>query len=152
MMNRCIKNQEIEFLQNKIGLRDFKSFGEKLLKLVRDIEFHHCFCNRELPGLMSFCEVADSLFLLCRSSSLPDAVAGTIHNVPSLDTQWIETTSKKAALKLEKLDTDLKNYKSNSIKESIRQDRTLRPTHLPEIQNYLRTCAFRKHYLLRNCY
>lgn len=55
------------------------------------------------------------------SSSLPDAVAGAIHNVPSLDTQWIETTSKKAALKLEKLDTDLKNYKSNSIKESIRR-------------------------------
>ncbi|XP_061191414.1 COP9 signalosome complex subunit 1-like isoform X2 [Saccostrea echinata] len=55
------------------------------------------------------------------SSSLPDAVAGAIHNVPNLDTQWIETTSKKAALKLEKLDTDLKNYKSNSIKESIRR-------------------------------
>ncbi len=29
---------------------------------------------------------------------------------------WIETRNKKAALKLEKLDTDLKNYKSNSIK------------------------------------
>ncbi|KAJ8318074.1 hypothetical protein KUTeg_003165 [Tegillarca granosa] len=55
------------------------------------------------------------------SSSLPDAVAGAVHNVPGLDTQWIETTSKKAALKLEKLDTDLKNYKSNSIKESIRR-------------------------------
>ncbi|XP_041362526.1 COP9 signalosome complex subunit 1-like isoform X1 [Gigantopelta aegis] len=55
------------------------------------------------------------------SSSLPDAVAGAVHNVPALDTQWIETTAKKAALKLEKLDTDLKNYKSNSIKESIRR-------------------------------
>ncbi|XP_050392153.1 COP9 signalosome complex subunit 1 isoform X1 [Patella vulgata] len=55
------------------------------------------------------------------SSSLPDAVAGAIHNAPTLDTQWIETTAKKAALKLEKLDTDLKNYKSNSIKESIRR-------------------------------
>ena len=54
------------------------------------------------------------------ASILPDAVAGVVHNVPGLDTQWIETTSKKAALKLEKLDTDLKNYKSNSIKESIR--------------------------------
>ena len=40
--------------------------------------------------------------------------------VPALDVQWIETTHKKAALKLEKLDMDLKNYKSNSIKESIR--------------------------------
>ncbi|XP_001628909.2 COP9 signalosome complex subunit 1 [Nematostella vectensis] len=40
---------------------------------------------------------------------------------PSVETTWVETTSKKAALKLEKLDTDLKNYKSNSIKESIRR-------------------------------
>ena len=45
----------------------------------------------------------------------PEAVIGP------LDTAWIETKTKKAALKLEKLDTDLKNYKSNSIKESIRR-------------------------------
>ena len=38
-----------------------------------------------------------------------------------IDDQWIEKRSKKAALKLEKLDTDLKNYKANSIKESIRR-------------------------------
>ena len=60
---------------------------------------------------------ADCIF---SSSILPDAVAGVVHNVPALDSQWIETTAKKAAMKLEKLDTDLKNYKSNSIKESIR--------------------------------
>ena len=30
--------------------------------------------------------------------------------------EWIDVRNKKAALKLEKLDTDLKNYKSNSIK------------------------------------
>jgi len=35
--------------------------------------------------------------------------------------EWIDVRNKKAALKLEKLDTDLKNYKSNSIKESIRR-------------------------------
>ena len=51
---------------------------------------------------------------------MPDAIAGMVHSMPALDTQWIETTSKKAAFKLEKLDTDLKNYRSNSIKESIR--------------------------------
>lgn len=61
-----------------------------------------------------------SLIVYCSQSILPDAIAGVVHNVPGLDTQWIEQTSKKAALKLEKLDTDLKNYKSNSIKESIR--------------------------------
>lgn len=46
---------------------------------------------------------------------------GSVPAVPPLDTQWIETTNKKAAIKLEKLDIDLKNYKSNSIKESIRR-------------------------------
>ena len=60
------------------------------------------------------------VFSVYSQSMLPDAIAGVVHNVPALDTQWIETTAKKAALKLEKLDTDLKNYKSNSIKESIR--------------------------------
>ena len=44
-----------------------------------------------------------------------DSVVGPI------DTVWLEQRGKKAALKLEKLDTDLKNYKSNSIKESIRR-------------------------------
>jgi len=37
------------------------------------------------------------------------------------DAGWVDTKMKKAALKLEKLDSDLKNYKSNSIKESIRR-------------------------------
>lgn len=55
------------------------------------------------------------------ASNLPDVTGGGTTMVPILDTQWIETKGKKAALKLEKLDTDLKNYKSNSIKESIRR-------------------------------
>ena len=41
--------------------------------------------------------------------------------LPSYDVAWAESKMKKAALKLEKLDTDLKNYKANSIKESIRR-------------------------------
>jgi len=56
--------------------------------------------------------------LVCSQPRLPDGVPPP--SIPALDVQWIETTQKKAALKLEKLDMDLKNYKSNSIKESIR--------------------------------
>lgn len=53
---------------------------------------------------------------------LPDVAAqSTVQDFPPFDTNWLETKSKKAALKLEKLDNDLKNYKSNSIKESIRR-------------------------------
>merc|ERR1719290_109462 len=55
-------------------------------------------------------------------NSLPDIAnqEGGIF-IPPFDTQWVEAKRKKALLKLEKLDTDLKNYKSNSIKESIRR-------------------------------
>ena len=68
------------------------------------------------------------------SGNLPDVAAGTgtsnanngilsdrsaastiVGNAASVR-EWIEVRNKKAALKLEKLDTDLKNYKSNSIK------------------------------------
>ncbi|XP_065211974.1 COP9 signalosome complex subunit 1b [Planococcus citri] len=61
----------------------------------------------------------------CGSANiLPDIAGGGRaghQEIPQLDQTWIETRTKKAALKLEKLDTDLKNYKSNSIKESIRR-------------------------------
>ncbi|RXN31507.1 COP9 signalosome complex subunit 1 [Labeo rohita] len=52
---------------------------------------------------------------------VPDAVPEGAVEPPPLDTAWAESTRKKALLKLEKLDTDLKNYKGNSIKESIRR-------------------------------
>nr|DBA27531.1 TPA: hypothetical protein GDO54_008010 [Pyxicephalus adspersus] len=51
----------------------------------------------------------------------PDALPEGSMDPPPLDTAWVEATRKKALLKLEKLDTDLKNYKGNSIKESIRR-------------------------------
>lgn len=55
-------------------------------------------------------------------TALPDvALPSTSQDIPSLDPLWIETRSKKSALKLEKLDNDLKTYKTNSIKESIRR-------------------------------
>lgn len=56
------------------------------------------------------------------SAGLPDiAVQMGSQDIPVLDTIWVESKTKKAAIKLEKLDTDLKNYKTNSIKESIRR-------------------------------
>jgi len=42
-------------------------------------------------------------------------------DLPQIDMTWVEQKSKKSSMKLEKLDADLKNYKSNSIKESIRR-------------------------------
>ena len=57
--------------------------------------------------------------------ALPDIAAGASdqgdRSVPALDLNWIDSRNKKFQTKLEKLDNDLKNYKSNSIKESIRR-------------------------------
>jgi len=53
-----------------------------------------------------------------RSAAVTDPIIG--NRVSTEDTQWIEQTRKHASNLLEKLDIDLKNYKSNSIKESIR--------------------------------
>ena len=41
--------------------------------------------------------------------------------MPPFDNNWVESTNKKAALKLEKLDADLKSAKSLSIKDCIRR-------------------------------
>lgn len=59
--------------------------------------------------------------LFNRGLSLPDVASGGMQDIPSPDLVWIESRNKKGAMKLEKLDTDLKNYRSNSIKESIRR-------------------------------
>lgn len=62
------------------------------------------------------------LFPFRELQNTPDAVPDSGIEPPPLDSAWVEATRKKALLKLEKLDTDLKNYKGNSIKESIRWD------------------------------
>ncbi|EDV97606.1 COP9 signalosome complex subunit 1b [Drosophila grimshawi] len=49
------------------------------------------------------------------------AGSGAEKDAFAYDAVWVDAKMKKAALKLEKLDSDLKNYKSNSIKESIRR-------------------------------
>lgn len=59
--------------------------------------------------------------------NLPDIAVGAAdqgpgdRTVPALELNWIDNRNKKFQTKLEKLDNDLKNYKSNSIKESIRR-------------------------------
>jgi len=54
---------------------------------------------------------------------LPDVTGVNLADTgfPIFNSSWVESTSQKSAMKLEKLDGDLKNYKSNSIKESIRR-------------------------------
>jgi COP9 signalosome complex subunit 1 len=52
---------------------------------------------------------------------LTEACKSTNAPLPTFNAAWFETTTKKALAKYEKLDNDLKSYKANSIKESIRR-------------------------------
>ncbi len=49
-----------------------------------------------------------------------NSATNTIYSIPAYDTAWFETTTKKSALKMEKLDIDLKSSKTLSIKDCIR--------------------------------
>lgn len=49
------------------------------------------------------------------------AASASTSDLPVFDNKWVESKSKSAALILEKLDNDLKTYKGNSIKESVRR-------------------------------
>jgi len=59
-------------------------------------------------------------------AALPDVAVAAADQVspgvlPALDQNFIDSRNKSSQMKLERLDNDLKNYKSNSIKESIRR-------------------------------
>lgn len=81
----------------------------------------HYYCLQEIHRMLT----------QALSRGPPDAAGGNMNEgipdvaesseVPPLDNQWIDSRTKQAALKTEKLDSDLKNYKANSIKESIRR-------------------------------
>ncbi|EEC01542.1 26S proteasome regulatory complex, subunit RPN7/PSMD6, putative, partial [Ixodes scapularis] len=95
-------------------------------------------------NITKYQEIHKKLMDAAGASNLPDVTgAGGGAALPPLDSQWIETKSKKAALKLEKLDTDLKNYKSNSIKESIRWGRS--PSQSPRLEGSAISHACRNH-------
>jgi len=117
-----------------------------LAKLYR-LQFiaEHCPCYRveALKLAIGYCQATHNTVLYQRlHRKLADCVAGTANgqagavpdvavgaadqglgerSFPALDLNWVDTRNKKAQMKLEKLDNDLKNYKSNSIKESIRR-------------------------------
>ncbi|KAG1675709.1 COP9 signalosome complex subunit 1 [Nymphon striatum] len=128
-------NEEVRYTVDNptLDLESYAANFSKLGKLYRLMYIaDHC-PTLSLEGLrMAFAEVQKTfnvslyqtihrkLTEAAAISNLPD-VTGTSLNIPPIDSTWIEVNSKKAALKLEKLDIDLKNYKSNSIKESIRR-------------------------------
>lgn len=94
--------------------------------------------NTDVSNLISSSSSIASLYVSGKNNSsvvssennLPDVAnqqskeaVNTIQNadLPEFDTAWVEATIKKSAQALEKLTSDLKIFKVNSIKESIRR-------------------------------
>lgn len=72
-------------------------------------------------------EIVRSTFDVAKYSivvnQLNDALGGTDKPPYPIDHDWVNQSSKTARLISERLETELKNYKSNLIKESIRVGR-----------------------------
>ncbi|KTF79502.1 hypothetical protein cypCar_00005911, partial [Cyprinus carpio] len=79
----------LSFVQRTFNVDVYEEIHRKLTEATRQFKF------------MSFLQ--------------PNMVSSWKHYIQT----WAESNRKKSLLKLEKLDTDLKNYKGNSIKESI---------------------------------
>merc|ERR1712241_1162008 len=109
----------ISHVMNTHNAALYSELHKKLVKAMKDEQSSSGGASANLP------DVAVAASASGGGGSNPsnnDAMkeASPVGNAASVR-EWIEVRNKKAALKLEKLDTDLKNYKSNSIKESIRR-------------------------------
>ncbi|KAJ3192693.1 COP9 signalosome complex subunit 1 [Irineochytrium annulatum] len=88
-------------------------------------------------------------------NKLNDALASRGQQPLPLDSSWVEVTQMNARKKTEKLENELKGYKNNSIKESIRMgflDLGAHYSSIGELQNALKSysrtrdyCATSKH-------
>lgn len=76
------------------------------------------------------------------------------HRVPcniSLDLNWIDTKTKQAGLRLSRLENDLKNFRSNSMKENIRRGQDDLGDHFldcGELENAYNAYARSREYVL----
>ena len=77
--------------------------------------------------------------------------------IPALNGEWIEKSTRTAASRLDRIDNDLKTYKSNSIKDAIRRGNDDLGDHYMDVADlrnaikaYLRSrdyCSTAKHTL-----
>src|SRR5947199_10452327 len=94
------------------------------------------FIARHCPPLAAEAYKA-AIAILKRSSDVPrykeavNAFAQVSPNDPDakIDDAWVERTSKEVKMATEKLEAELKSYKNNMIKESIRVMSTIATRH-----------------------
>jgi len=128
--NMGSEGNEVHVESTTLDLESYAANYQSLAKLYRLLHIaYHCepLCVEALRMALAYItssthntnlylQIHKKLHEAVNGQRLPDALA-----LPAVDSQWVDATLKKAAIKLQTLDMDLKNYKSNSIKESIRR-------------------------------
>lgn len=129
-------NQNVYVIDNaNIDLESYAANYQGLAKISR-LEFiaNHCrqlrvdaltlainYIKENTFNVQAYNRLFKRLQEAIAESNDADMPALPIMAIPTPDQAWIDTKMKQVATKLDKLDNDLKNYKSNSIKESIRR-------------------------------
>jgi len=145
--NDHVNAEEIFIVENPtLDIDTYASLYKGLVKLQR-LLFIAKHCPSYATDALRMCASAvkntfntelyrEIMTKLADSISEEEGNSGVPGQQPELDNHWIETTNKKAQLKLDKLDQDLKTYKHNSIKESIRRGHDDLGDHHLDIGDY----------------
>ncbi|CAF2671394.1 unnamed protein product [Rotaria sp. Silwood2] len=115
-------NYQIDISSTNFELETITSSYTGLVRIYRLLYVaDHCPTLRNDALLTSFKYIQETHFISLYKQILDEIKKQNIPLPNDFDATWYERTQRSYAHKLEKLDTDLRNFRTNSIKDSIRR-------------------------------
>ncbi|CAF0750546.1 unnamed protein product [Adineta steineri] len=115
-------NYQVDISSTNFELESITSSYTGLVRIYRLLYVaEHCLALRNEAFLASLKYLQETHFTTLYKQILDEIKKQNISLPNDFDTAWYERTQRNYIHKLEKLDTDLRNFRTNSIKDSIRR-------------------------------
>ncbi|CAF3504305.1 unnamed protein product [Rotaria sp. Silwood1] len=115
-------NYQVDISSTNFELETITSSYTGLMRIYRLLYVaDHCPMLRNDALLTSFKYIQETHFISLYKQILDEIKKQNIPLPNDFDAAWYERTQRNYVHKLEKLDTDLRNFRTNSIKDSIRR-------------------------------
>lgn len=141
---------------NDVNL-DLESFVSHYrgLPLIQRLEFiaDHCISLRVDALLLAIQYIKENTHNVRDYQRLYKKLTDTGYKELQLDNEWIDTKTKQAGLRFDCLDTELKNFRQNSMKENIRRSQDDLAEHYldcGDLENAFNAYSKSRDYLLNN--
>ncbi|CAF1356050.1 unnamed protein product [Rotaria magnacalcarata] len=116
------ENYQVDISSTNFELETITSSYTGLMRIYRLLYVaDHCPMLRNDTLLTSFKYIQETHFIAFYKQILDEIKKQNIPLPNDFDAAWYERTQRNYVHKLEKLDTDLRNFRTNSIKDSIRR-------------------------------